>query len=69
MKGKNRFSELEASKIRQLLAEKVASGNDGRYRAKLRAMEFYCSDFPRVPGGLSPGDFDQLMASGEILIV
>ena len=68
MKGRNQFTDDEARIIRELLQEKVRSGNERRFRVELRAMGFYISDFARRLDGFSPADFDEFVKSGDIKI-
>ncbi len=68
MSHRNSFSANEASKIKGLLQQKIDSGNQMRYRRKLRAMGFYISDYARIPSGFAPEDFDRFVESGDIVI-
>jgi hypothetical protein len=66
MKGRTQFTKVEARKIRDLLRQKVKSGNEMRFRVALREIGFYISDFARRRDGFSPSDFDEFVASGAI---
>jgi hypothetical protein len=53
VKGRDRFSQSEAAQIRELLEQKIKSGNLKLFRDKLRRLGFYSSDFMRVSGGFT----------------
>ena len=69
MKGRNRFTSAEATQIRKLLRDKIASGNEKRFRDQLRAMGFYISDYLYVPTGFAVEDFDRCVEQGLITIL
>src|SRR2546422_61374 len=64
MKGKHRFSQFDAGNIRAILREQPRKKET---RDKLRAIQFYISDFD-LPAPFTVGDFERLVASGEIVI-
>ncbi len=68
MTHRNCFTPREATQIKHLLQQKIASGNQKRYRDELRSMGFYISDYARFVAGFSPEDFDSLVAAGTIII-
>ena len=68
MKGRDRFSQREAAPIRELLEQKIKSGNLKLFRDKLRRLGFYSSDFRRVSSGFTREDFDQLVRIKRIEI-
>jgi hypothetical protein len=69
MKGKNRFSENEASQIRKLIKRKLmASTSDQKFiRNKIRDLKFYFSDFSGMKV-YTIDDFDLLIRTGQIQI-
>lgn len=69
MKRRNRFTSDEAALIRNLLRDKIASGNEKRFRDRLRAMGFYITDYLRIPTGFAVEDFEQCVKQGLITIV
>jgi hypothetical protein len=69
-KGRNSFTGSEAEKIRELLRQKIQSGNLKAFRDQLRRLGFYISDFSGyLYGGFSVDDFDRLVRIGRIRIV
>lgn len=66
-KGRNSFSRDEATQIRDLLDQKIKSGNFKRFRDKLRRVGFFSDDFKRVPSFASE-DFDELVRNKQITI-
>ena len=64
MKGKRSFTPIEAQRIRSILLEQPRTKET---RDKLRAIDFYISDF-HLPPPFSVDDFDRLVASDEIII-
>lgn len=69
MKGRNRFTRDEAAQIKQILRDKIASGNKKHFRDQLRALGFYISDYLYVPTGFAVEDFDRCVAQGLITIM
>lgn len=69
MKGRNCFTQNEAEQIKQLLQQKIASGNQKLFRDQLRSMGFYISDYVRFVDGFSPEDFDSFVVGGNIVII
>jgi len=67
-KGRNSFSRGEAIQIRDLLDQKIKSGNLKRFRDKLRRIEFFSNDFKRISDGFAPKDFDELVRSNRVTI-
>jgi len=68
VRGRNSFSQSKAAQIRDLLEQKIKSGNLKRFRDKLRSIGFFSDDFKRVPSGFAPEDFDQLVTSKRVKI-
>ena len=68
MEHRNRFSASEECKIKDLLQQKIESGNEQRFRVELRKMGFYISDYARLQGGFAPADFDDFVAAPKIII-
>jgi hypothetical protein len=71
MKGRDRFTEIEAAEIRKLLraVRRAEPGPPQKLlRDKLRAMGFYISDFATGPAGFTAPDFDDLVRGGRVTI-
>ncbi len=67
-KGRNSFSRSEADQIRDLLDQKIKSGNLRRFRDELRRIGFFSDDFKRVSNGFAPEDFDELIRNKRIKV-
>jgi len=69
MRGRNKFSETDANKIKNLICEKVrATPNEQKViRNKIRRLGFYYSDFSNQKG-YTVEDFNALVDSGEVVI-
>lgn len=72
MKGKDRFTAAEASRIRGLLRE-VRRAEPGSVqkvlRDKLRRIGFYISDWEASTLGFTASDFEELVAAGSVSVV
>jgi hypothetical protein len=71
MKGQRRFTSTAADKIRCLLVRtRTASRADQKVlRQEIRDRGFYISDFSRPATGFRRGDFDDLVRTGQIVVV
>lgn len=71
MKGRDRFTTLEAEQIRQLL-DGVRRAEPGaaqkQLRDQLRALGFYISDWGGGPAGFTRSDFDELVGHGTVTV-
>lgn len=68
-KGSSTFTRAQADRIRELLRQKVESGNLQPFRNKLRGLGFYITDFTSYTyGGFSVDDFDRLVRTRRITI-
>ena len=70
MSGRSNFSAEEADEIRRLLREKhfADPGEQKRIRGRIRAIEFYISDWSDDSSGFTAADFDSLLASGRVKV-
>ncbi|KGN75654.1 hypothetical protein HQ47_01590 [Porphyromonas macacae] len=70
MKGKRKFTEDEANKIRSLISQKLLASTkeQKKIREKIRDLGFYFSDFSNKKG-YTVDDFDWLIESGQIRII
>ena len=73
MKGRHKFTQGEADRIRNLLRRKkrVGSASQKRFRDRLRDMGFYITDFRnlgRPASGFGVEDFDRLVEHGMVQI-
>lgn len=71
MKGRSRFSAVEAIRIRHRLTElRAAPGHRQKtIRAGLRKLGFYITDWDASRRGFTAADFDRLIATGLITVV
>jgi hypothetical protein len=68
MKGSRRFSKESAAEIRRLLGavRRAEPPQQKGLRQRIRDLGFFISDFNRPASGFTPGDFDDLVAAGQI---
>lgn len=71
MKGKRKFTRIEAEQIRSLIMEKnkATPSQQKGIRNKIRKIGFYYSDFCSSKEGYTTNDFDALIQSGQIEII
>lgn len=71
MKGKRKFTRIEAEQIRALIREKnkATPSQQKGIRNKIREKGFYYSDFSSTKEGYTTNDFDALIQSGQIEII
>lgn len=70
MKGRSRFSEVEADEIRSILAEvrRAERSKQKGLRDKLRSRGFYIRDWATDQRGFTVSDFNELVERGLITI-
>jgi hypothetical protein len=70
MKGKNKFTNSEASILKALIKELEKSSRDKKksIRGKMRKLNFYISDFTSDNDGFDLKSFEKLVSSGNILV-
>lgn len=71
MKGKSIFTNAEAAYISQRLCELREATRDKQkvIRADLRRRGFHINDWRRSGRGFTSVDFDERVASGDIIVV
>jgi len=71
MQGKNRFTSIEAQKIKGLLRAKNRADRSEQkmIRRKLREIGFYITDFDNSQAGFTENDFENLIKTGLIKII
>lgn len=70
MKGRARFTAVEADQIRELLRKKARAASDEQksLRNRMRRIGFFISDFTDAVDGFLVQDFDALVARGVIVV-
>jgi len=71
MKGRNRFTADEISRLKSYIRQKQSApaGEQKRWRDKMRALGFCISDFQSGSEGFSDRDFDRLIERGAVEVV
>jgi nucleoside-triphosphatase THEP1 len=70
MKGRAKFTAVEADRIREDLRQKVRAAGDEQktIRNRMRRLGFYISDFTDAVDGFLVQDFDALVARGAVVV-
>jgi len=70
MEGRSAFTGEELEELRRLLWEKKVADRDRQkvLRRRMRAMEFYISDFTDDQAGFTDADLDLLVKRGAITV-
>ncbi len=71
MKGRDHFTKAEISRLRELVGQKERSNRDEqkRLRGRMRALDFYITDFSYSPDGFTVRDIDRLIEAGVLSVV